>query len=96
MQEISAALDDADKGGDEERHDLHHGVQYSSEGQEMCVPKMEEWVLKGLLEIAKRVAVASGKDEDRLAYEHWVHFSWTLHRESACAVLRPPVHVRGV
>ena len=25
MQEISAALDDADEGDDEERHDLHHG-----------------------------------------------------------------------
>ena len=30
MQEISAALDDADEGDDEERHDLHHGVQYST------------------------------------------------------------------
>ena len=30
MQEISAALDDADEGDDEERHDLHHGVQYSA------------------------------------------------------------------
>ena len=74
VEEVSAALDDADEGDDEEGHDLHHGADLPD-------PAGQEDVALG------DVPVEHFRDEARLEGDHrhdqetdWQNLEYFLHQ----------------